>query len=315
MVDRVTSSNRPADGAGGAMLAEAPDAEQRQPRVITGGPSAGETLRKAADAHKYDHGHAVVFSGGMGQGGAARLAARGALRVGSGLVTVAVPGAAIPESAAHLTAIMVRQCDGPDAIADLLADTRINALCLGPGLGVSDRTCAMVKAALAARRATVLDADALTSFANCPDALFDALHPSVVLTPHMGEFARLFPDLAGAADQDDDGGRVSALREACSRAQCVVLLKGPATLIAAPSGAVWINDAIGERATPWLATAGSGDVLAGFITGLLARGLGAERAACLGTWLHVEAARAFGPGLIAEDLPEILPSVFRHLGV
>ncbi|MEO1284147.1 MAG: ADP/ATP-dependent (S)-NAD(P)H-hydrate dehydratase, partial [Pseudomonadota bacterium] len=166
---------------------------------------------------------------------------------------------------------------------------------------------------------TVLDADALTAFAGEPEALFGMLHEECVLTPHGGEFARLFPDIAEQLNATPTQGpaysKVDATRDAAKRAGCVVLFKGPDTVIAAPDGRCSINSAFYERAAPWLATAGSGDVLAGFITGLLARGFSAMQAAETGAWLHVECARAFGPGLIAEDLPEALPGVFRELGV
>jgi len=285
----------------------------RAPRRIEGRKTMAEALRKATAAHKYDHGHALVLSGGMGRTGAARLAARAALRVGAGLVTVLAPGAAMMECACHLTAIMLRRCDNADDLSEQLQDMRLNALCLGPGLGVGGATPELVVAALRAGRAAVLDADALTSFAKAPETLFSALHGEVVLTPHDGEFVRLFPDLTVATGHD--GSRVMAVRAAAARAGCVVLLKGARTLIATPAGTVWENDATGARATPWLATAGSGDVLAGLITGLMARGLCAEDAAGSAAWLHVEAARSFGPGLIAEDLPETLPRVFRSMGL
>jgi hydroxyethylthiazole kinase-like uncharacterized protein yjeF len=164
----------------------------------------------------------------------------------------------------------------------------------------------------------VLDADALTILSQWPD-LFAALHADCVLTPHAGEFVRLFPDiaekLAAPATKGPAYSKVDATREAAARAGCVVLFKGPDTVIADPSGRAAINAAVYERAAPWLATAGSGDVLAGFITGLLARGFSPFDAACAGAWLHVECARSFGPGLIAEDLPEELPKVFRTLGL
>ncbi|MEM0909324.1 MAG: NAD(P)H-hydrate epimerase, partial [Pseudomonadota bacterium] len=146
--------------------------------------------------HKYTHGHALILSGGPGKGGAARLAARGALRIGAGLVTVGCPPEALPETAARLDAVMCRAVADADALARTLEDERLNALCLGPGLGVGEGTRGLVASALATRRATVLDADALTSFADTPQTLFDLLHPRCVLTPHAGEFARLFPDIA-----------------------------------------------------------------------------------------------------------------------
>nr|WP_308124467.1 NAD(P)H-hydrate dehydratase [Maritalea mobilis] len=268
--------------------------------------------------HKYDHGHALVLAGPMGRTGAARMAARAALRVGAGLVTVAAPGSAMMECAAQLTAIMLRRCDGAEDLAALLEDGRLNALCLGPGLGVGQGTCALVGAALQdPGRAVVLDADALTSFAEDPSALFTQLHDRAVLTPHDGEFARLFPDLSERLRGEPDTGpaysRVDAARDAAARAGAVVLLKGPDTVIAAPDGWAAIHAAAYDRAAPWLATAGAGDVLAGLITGLLARGLAPVEAAASAAWLHVEAARAVGPGLIAEDLPEALPSVLATL--
>ncbi len=269
--------------------------------------------------HKYSHGHAVILAGSSPKGGAARLAARGALRIGAGLVTVAAPPDAVPDHAAQLTAIMLRSVADADALARVLEDDRLNALCLGPGLGVGSDTRALVKVALGVRRGCVLDADALTSFEDDPNALFAILHEGCVLTPHAGEFARLFPDiaerLAAPATTGPAYSKVDATREAAARAGCTVLFKGPDTVIADPSGRCRINSAQYDRAAPWLATAGSGDVLAGFITGLLARGFEPMEAASTAAWLHVEAARSFGPGLIAEDLSEELPKVFRSLGL
>ncbi len=272
-------------------------------------------LAKRVDQHKYDHGHAVVLSGPPGQGGAARLAARAALRVGAGLVTLGCPLRAVTENAVQLTAIMIRGLDGTAGLAEMLEDERYNALCLGPGLGLGPATGELVRGALKARRGTVLDADALSRFQREPQALFDMLHDNCVLTPHGGEFRRLFPDLAGRMENDDAFSRIDATREAAMRAAAVVLIKGAETVIAAPDGRVAVNAAIDERAAPWLATAGAGDVLAGIVCGLMARRLPAYDAAKAGAWLHVEAARAFGPGLIAEDLPEMLPRVFRDLGL
>jgi hydroxyethylthiazole kinase-like uncharacterized protein yjeF len=277
------------------------------------------SLDKHFARHKYTHGHALILSGGVGRGAAARLAARGALRIGAGLVTVGPPPSAIIENAAQLNAIMLRPVADADALAEILMDDRINALCLGPGLGVGARTLGLVAAALTAKRSAVLDADALTSFAEDPPKLFALTHEHCVLTPHMGEFARLFPDIAAKLDEPATNGpaysKVDAAREAAARAGCVVLLKGPDTVIAGPEGRAAINSAHYDHAAPWLATAGSGDVLAGMITGLLARGFAPMAAAETATWLHVEAARKFGPGLIAEDLPEMIPAVFRDLGL
>ncbi len=303
----------------GLPTAKADDAAEQPTQLVAPDPHRLSKANQPTGAHKYSHGHALVFSGPMGRSGAARLAARGALRVGAGLVTVAAPGSAMMECASHLTAIMCRRCDGAEGAKALLQDTRLNALCLGPGLGVSQETRDLVLAALAADRPVVLDADALTAFADDPQALFDRLHPQSVLTPHGGEFARLFPDIADQLSAPATRGpaysKLDATRAAAARAGCVVLFKGTDTVIADPTGAAAINAAVYRRAAPWLATAGSGDVLAGMITGLLARGYGAQSAAETGAWLHVEAARRFGPGLIAEDLPEMLPNVFHDLGL
>ncbi len=297
----------------------------RAARQVTGGPAMVDALRKSPADHKYDHGHALIVSGGMGRTGAARLAARGALRIGAGLVTVAAPEPAMAECAAQLTAIMLRRCDDAGALAALLDDARLNAVCLGPGLGLGQGARALVACALTPRdaerppRAVVLDADALSAFADDAATLFALTHGNVVLTPHGGEFARLFPDIAARLPAASDNGhgeaRMEACRAAAARAGCVVLLKGPDTVISDASGRLAINEAAHARAAPWLATAGSGDVLAGFVTGLLARGFDATRAAETAAWLHVECARAFGPGLIAEDLPEILPKVLGTLAM
>ncbi|MBU2941795.1 NAD(P)H-hydrate dehydratase [Shimia thalassica] len=276
-----------------------------------------QRLHKHSVAHKFSHGHAFVLSGGAGKTGAARLAARGALRVGAGLVTLGVPHEAQTEVAAQITALMMREVGDAGALAKTLEDDRLNALCIGPGFGVSETQAALVGAVLKAGRATVLDADALTLMSR--DAgLFAGLHDKCVLTPHAGEFKRLFPDIAeklsAAPTKGPAYSKVDATREAAKRAGCVVLFKGADTVIAAPDGRCSINAAVYDRSAPWLATAGSGDVLAGFITGLLARGLAPMQAAETGAWLHVECARTFGPGLIAEDLPEQLPDVLRSLG-
>ncbi|ATX66909.1 NAD(P)H-hydrate dehydratase [Roseinatronobacter bogoriensis] len=294
---------------GGAQLA-------RMISALAGADSLYPKLCKSA-GHKYTHGHALILSGGPGRGGAARLAARAALRSGSGLVTVGCPPDAVPENAARLDAVMLCPLEDAQALAHTLEDTRINALCLGPGLGLGTREGALVAAALTAGRATVFDADALTLIAGDP-ALFAALHDRCVLTPHAGEFARLFPDLAerlhAPAVEGPAYSKLDAARDAAARSGCTVLIKGPDTVISTPDGRACINAAVGERAAPWLATAGSGDVLAGLVAGLLARGLPPFDAAQTAAYLHVEAAIAFGPGLIAEDLPEILPKVLQRLG-
>lgn len=300
------------------------------PKQIEGGPAMRAALAKPVEAHKYAHGHALILSGDSGHGGAARLAARGALRIGAGLVTLGCPPAALIENAAQLTAIMLMRIADSVALAQVMQDARINALCLGPGAGVTrakEMLAVVFGGAVRGLEAgcvasthptlgVVLDADALTALAEEP-ALCAMLHARCVLTPHGGEFARLFPDIAGRLDDMAGRGfsRVDACREAAARVGCVVLLKGAETVIAAPDGRCSVNVAHHGRAAPWLATAGAGDVLAGFICGLLARGFAPYAAAETAAWLHVECARSFGPGLIAEDLPEELPKVLRALGV
>ncbi len=257
------------------------------------------------DGHKYTRGHTVIVSGAMPRTGAARLAARGALRAGAGLVTIASPRDALLVHAATNLAVMVRPVDGSAELSQLLSNPRFNAIVLGPAGGVGQGMRENVLAALDGERAVVLDADALTSFEPYPMPLFAAIAPHkapVVLTPHEGEFERLFPNIAGAS-------KLERARVAAKVSEAVVLLKGPDTVVAAPDG----RACIAENAPPWLATAGSGDVLAGFIAGCLAQGMPGFEAACAAVWLHGEAASDFGPGLIAEDLSETLPRVLRKL--
>lgn len=255
-------------------------------------------------SHKYDRGHTVVVSGGAASTGAARLAAQGALRVGSGLVTVAAPPGAVLVNAAHLTAVMVRSADGSAGLAALLADRRRNSVVLGPGLGVGPATRDLVETALASTAAVTLDADALTSFETDPEALFAALRSPAVLTPHAGEFERLFPGVLASASN-----RIEAARQAARRSRAVVVLKGRDTVIAAPDGRAAVN----EGAPPSLATAGSGDVLAGLVGGLLAQAMPAFEAACAGVWVHGRAASRFGRGLTADDLPHLIPAAVSEV--
>jgi len=262
------------------------------------------------DGHKYARGHVVVVSGDVAATGAARMSARGALRAGAGLVTLATPRDALAVNAAALTAVMVRAVDTAIEFGEQLGDKRFNTCVIGPGAGVSDRTRDFVHTALSARRSLVLDADALTSFADAPDRLFESINashdPQVVLTPHEGEFPRLFSDIS---NKHPGRSKLERVRAAAARSGAVVLLKGPDTTVASPDG----RATIAANAPPWLATAGSGDVLAGIIAGLLAQGVPAFEAASIGVWMHGEAAREAGPGLIAEDLPEVLPAVHRRL--
>jgi hydroxyethylthiazole kinase-like uncharacterized protein yjeF len=262
------------------------------------------------DGHKYDRGHAVIVSGGLAATGAARLSARGSLRAGAGLVTLASPRDALAVNAAALSAVMVRAVDTVVEFAGLLSDKRFNSCVIGPGAGLGERTRDFVLAAMSTKRGLVLDADALTSFAEAPDRLFQAIKdshdPQVVLTPHEGEFPRLFSDIS---NKHPLRSKLERVRAAAERSGAVVLLKGPDTVVASPQG----RATIAANAPPWLATAGAGDVLSGMISGLMAQGVPAFEAASIGVWMHGEAAREAGPGLIAEDLPEVLPAVIRHL--
>jgi hydroxyethylthiazole kinase-like uncharacterized protein yjeF len=263
--------------------------------------------RLGIDAHKYTRGHTLVASGGATRTGAARMAARAALRIGSGLVTVASPPEAIGVNAAQLTAIMVRGCDGPESLQAILDDPRFNTVVLGPALGVHAMTRAMVLVAIQARRALVLDADALTSFEGFGGSLAQRFRSApTVLTPHNGEFSRLF---SGQKDILEAPSKLEHTRRAAAFTGATIVFKGPDTVIAAPDGRAAIN----ENGTPDLATAGSGDVLAGIVAGLMAQGMPAFEAACAGVWIHAEAGAGFGPGLIAEDLPEMLPVILRRL--
>jgi hydroxyethylthiazole kinase-like uncharacterized protein yjeF len=261
--------------------------------------------------HKYDRGHVVVVSGGMIRTGAARLAAHAALRVGAGLVTVASPTEALAINAAHLTTVMLQEMVGAEGLAAILADRRRNAVVLGPGVGVGEATRALTAAALAAPAAVVLDADALTSAAADPRSLFAAIGERaapVVLTPHEGEFARLFPDLA-AGRPEAPAAKTARATAAAVRSGAIVVLKGADTVIAAPDGRV----AIADNAPPDLATAGSGDVLAGIVGGLMARGMPGFEAAAAAVWMHGECGRRAGPGLVADDLADRLPAILADL--
>lgn len=262
--------------------------------------------------HKYTHGHALVLGGPPGRGGAARLAAGGALRAGAGAVTLAVTQAAQNENAARLDAVMLREAEDAAGLLALLEGGRFNAALLGPGGGADrrmrDAVCAILDAPgyREGRWRVVLDADALTAFAEHPEPLFAALRKgTALLTPHAGEFARLFPDL-GEDLRCRRASPVGLVRTASDRAGAVVLLKGGCTLIAR-AGEVCLNAATGSQAAPWLATAGSGDVLAGLATGFLARGFDAMEAAAAAAWVHARAARDFGPGLTADDLGGAIP--------
>jgi len=255
-----------------------------------------------AASHKHARGRLAVVSGGPWNTGAARLAARGGLRIGAGLVTVLSPPDALASNAAHLEAIMLRPFDGEGELIRAAEDA--DAVVIGPAAGVGPNTQGALLALARTGAALIADADALTSFRDDPQRLFSVLDRDDILTPHPGEFERLFPGLL-----TDSPERITAAREAARRAGCVVLLKGADTVIAAPDGRTAIN----AEGSPFLATAGSGDVLAGFIAGLVAQGMESFEAACAGAFLHAEAGASFGPGLIAEDLPDLLPPVLMKL--
>lgn len=256
----------------------------------------------AMDAHKHSRGRLKVVSGEAWSTGAARLAARGALRIGAGAVTVLSPPGALAVNAAHLEAVMLAPFETETELAAAAEQSEV--VIIGPAAGVGEATALNLQALARTGSALVVDADALTSFRHDPEALFACLDRDDVLTPHPGEFERIFPGLLTRSPE-----RVSAAREAARRAGAVVLLKGGDTVVAAPDGraAVTLNGA------PWLATAGSGDVLAGFIGGLIAQGMDSFEAACAGAWIHAECGARHGPGLIAEDLPGLAPAVLAQL--
>jgi len=283
--------------------------DQIKPRIAINAPNlwAKSFPLPRVDGHKYARGHAVVVSGGVSSTGAARLAARGALRAGAGLVTIASPCEALAVNAAASLAVMVRPVDGADELTSFLDDPRRNVVLLGPGGGVGQPMRDLVLAALKGERAVVLDADALTSFADELQALCAAIRTrgkATLMTPHEGEFSRLFKILG-----DEAPSKLERARWAAQTTGAVVLLKGPDTVVAAPDG----RAAIADNAPPWLATAGSGDVLAGIAAGCLAQGMPGFEAAAAAVWLHGEAGSAAGPGLIAEDLPEVMPGIYRRL--
>jgi len=260
------------------------------------------------DGHKYTRGHVLVVAGPQFKTSAARLAAHAALRAGAGFATLAATRPALPEIAAQIEAVTTWEVAGPAALYRVLGDTRVNVVVQGPAQGIGARTRAMVQAAARRKRALVLDADVLTSFSESPESLARILSKidSSVLTPHEGEFKRLFGrDKKIMALQS----KIERARAAARKMHAVVAYKGPDTVVAAPDG----RAAVACNAPAWLATAGAGDVLAGMVAGLLAQKMPAFEAAAAGVWIHGEAANEFGPGLISEDLADMLPAVYRKL--
>lgn len=256
------------------------------------------------EGNKYDRGHALIYGGAI-MTGATRLAARAAQRIGAGLVTIAAPQSAFPIYAEALESVIVQPADGLKEWQKLLDDVKKDTLLIGPGLGIGKFESELVLAALETRKPCVLDADGLSNFAGNAEELFAHLHAACVLTPHEGEFARLF-----GARIDAEAEKLARACAAAKIAGCTVLLKGAETIIATPEGRAIVN----ANAPPWLATAGAGDVLAGFILGLVAQKMPVFEAAAAAAWLHGVVATAFGgPGLIAEDLIDGLPAALKGL--
>jgi NAD(P)H-hydrate epimerase len=256
------------------------------------------------EGNKYDRGHAVIGGGGIASTGAAKIAARCALRSGSGLVSVACDMESLPIYAASFQAVMTKPVGNVQEFVKLIDDKRVTAVSLGSGAGVSKKTKDFVLAALAENKPLVLDADAISVFSDSPNLLFSAIKSPCIMTPHEGEFKRLFGRLVEEGDS-----KSARAKKAAKLSGAVVVLKGFNTVIAAPDG----RSAINNNATPYLASAGTGDALAGICVGLLAQGMPAFEAACAGIWLHAEAASRFGAGLIAEDIAELLPEILRRL--
>ena len=268
---------------------------------VTNSPHLWKTALPQIDAgdNKYSRGHAVIF-GGYPLTGASRMAARAAARMGAGLTTIAVSDEALPIYAAALESVMVKSISATQDREQLISDDRVTAYLIGPGAGVTAETRKLVLQLLATRKPLVIDADAISVFQNDPKTLFDAINGPCVLTPHEGEFARIFAM---------SGSREQRAVSAAEMAHATIVLKGAKTLIATPNSPLIIN----ENAPANLATAGTGDVLAGMILGLLAQNMNASLASAAAVWMHGVAAKKFGKGLIAEDLPDLLPSVWKEL--
>lgn len=263
-----------------------------------------QSLGKSGEAHKHKYGHAVVISGPPFHGGAARLAARGALRIGAGLVSIVCTTAAAPEHAAQLNSVMLKPYPADSDYLSHLSSLKPTAICIGPNLGLGQASQALLSQTLPLDIPMCIDADAITLMAGA--GVPPIANPQSVMTPHAGELRRFIPDAFAKTSC-----RITLAQKAADKAGCVVLFKGPDTVIAAPDHKPAIVSAARFPHASWLATAGSGDVLAGFITGLLARGFEAFEAASIAAELHFRCANRFGPGLIAEDIPDVLPKILR----
>jgi hydroxyethylthiazole kinase-like uncharacterized protein yjeF len=263
-------------------------------------------LWKSGERHKYSYGHAAMVSGPPGQGGAVRLAARGALRIGAGLVSVVCSPASLAEHAAHLDAIMVKPFGTNGSFLDHLLQLHPSAVCVGPNLGLGEEGHLMVRKTLSLELPLCIDADAITLISQATLGTSTPLTAHSVMTPHEGELRRFIPEefLLSTC-------RIALAKAAAAKAGCIVLYKGPHTIVAAPDGRHKVVSSNDLYHASWLATAGTGDVLAGFVTGLLARGIDAFDAAAMATHLHLQCSEICGPGLIAEDIAEALPKVFR----
>lgn len=262
----------------------------------------------AAEGHKYGRGYVAVWSGPALSGGASRLAATAALRAGAGAVTICGPRDALQTHAAHVTAVMLREADERDGWSPFLEDRRVNVWLFGPGAGTDAFARDALDRGFSAGGRAVLDADVFTIFADRPEELAAAIEDGgvdAVLTPHDGEFARLMGERV-----DPKASKLDRAKAAAALIGATVVLKGPDTVVATPDG----RASIADNAPPDLATAGAGDVLAGICAGLLAQGMPAFEAASAAVWLHGEAGRAVGRGLIADDLPGAIPAALKLLG-
>ncbi len=252
--------------------------------------------------NKYTRGHVVVASGGVDCTGAACLASISALRCGAGLVTVLSPKEALSIYASKLNSVMAKPFRNIKEFVQFISDKHKNVIVLGPGNGANEETAEKVKKALSLKKTCVIDADAISAFAGRGRSLFKMIKSPVVLTPHEGEFARIF---------DIKGDKIKRAKDAAKKSNADIVLKCTDTIIEAHDNRIVINTC----ATPNLATAGTGDVLSGIIAGLLAQRMDPFEAACAGVYLHSQAAKEFGIGLIAEDMPQILPAVLNGLKI